>query len=259
MKNLLAFVPIKLLLNIVLCLWLTGCITVQRFYLTPTVKGNVLDLATLEPLTEVQVSHWEYPQSNVISDIDGAFTLPAKSQVKLEVLMPAHAFTHYPVRLEVSASSTLVMVQASILMRSEETAFVPDVVIDTNSDVIAPSPTPDHNEYAQLMGMLDASERLGKCNKDVGTMAVNTLNLARKLNERLEKSPTSNALQSLTSISYYRVRDLWHYWETTCDRSELNSIQSRDAILGLRELMIELDAESPRTETEVPFNNIIKY
>lgn len=245
MKNQFSFAPLKPLICMFMSLWITSCVTVERFYQTPKVNGVVLDLATLEPLAGVQVSHWGYPEPVVQSDTDGAFVLPSESQVEFAMLMPAHALKNYPVRLATSTSSTLVMAQATILMRSEETVSVFNVVIDTNTDVIAPSPTPGHNEHGELMLLIDENAHLGLCDKVIGFMAVDTLNVARKLSGRLQESPASTPLQGLTSDSYYRVRDLWRYWETTCDWSGLNSVQSRDAIIGVRELIIELYAEAP--------------
>jgi len=248
MNNKLSFSPLKPLLCILLCLLLAACVpTVQRFYQTPKVTGRVLDLATLEPVAGVQASHWGYPQPVVTTNANGAFMLPSVSKIKAALLMPAHAFRDYPVRLATSASATLVMARATMLMRSEETASVGDVLIDSEPDVTVPSPTPGHNEYAQLVHLLDANARLGRCDKAIGTMAVNALNMARKLSGRLQESPASTPLHDLTSDSYYRTHELWRYWEATCDWSGLTTIERRDAIIDVRELIVGLDAEAPES------------
>jgi len=245
MNNKLACTPFKPLICVVLCLLLAACVpTVQRFYQTPKVTGHVLDLTTLEPVAGVQVSHWEYPQPVVTSDARGGFVLPSVSQIKATLLMPGHALKDYPVRIVAEASTTQVMAQATLLMRSEETVFVGDVMIDSEPEIIVPSPTPGNNEYAQLMHLLDANTQ---CDKAVGAAAAGTLNSARKLRGHLQKSPASIQLQGLTSDSYYRVHEMWRYWLITCDWSGITSIQRRDTVMDVRELMAELAAEAPES------------
>jgi len=248
MNNRLACTPFKPLICVVLCLLLAACVpTVQRFYQTPKVTGHVLDLTTLEPVAGVQVSHWEYPQPVVTSDASGTFVLPSVSQIKATLLMPGHAIRDYPVRLEAADTTTQVMARATMLMRSEETVSVGDVIIDTEPDIIAPSPTPGQNEYAQLMHLLDMNARLGQCDKAIGSAAVTALNSARKLGGLLQETPTSIRIHDLTSASYYQMHDIWRYWEASCDWSGLTTIQRRDAIIDVRELIVGLDAEVPES------------
>jgi len=236
----------KPLLGALLCLLLAACVpTLQRFYQAPMVLGRVLDLNTLKPMAGVQVSHWEYSQTSTSTDVDGTFTLASVSAFKATILMPGHALKKYPVKLTSATSSTLVMATATLLMRREELVPVDDIVIDTQPHIIAAAPKPGQNEHAQLLAVIDKQAKLGQCDRAIGMMAVNSLGLARKLTQRWQTTPAPSQLPALTSVSYGRVNQLWRFWEASCSWEGLSNMQRYAEIITVRELIKELDSESP--------------
>jgi len=229
---------------LLLCISLSSCIpVVQRFYQAPQVFGRTLDIANLEPIAGVRVAHRGYLEPELMTDARGGFVLPSVSKIKATVLMPAHGIKDYPVILTTPTSVTLVMARADILMRTEKPVPIGDVVIDTEPKKIARSPRPDQNEHAQLLAFLDANEASGSCDKSLGIMAVDSVNAARKLYWRLQQSPESKILQAFTQTTYRGAHLLWRYWEASCDWSRLSVVQRRDAIIDVRNLIVDLDSE----------------
>lgn len=246
MRSLIIVSKSKPLFGAVICLFLAACVpTLQRFYQAPMVLGRVLDLNTLKPMAGVKVSHWEYSQTSTSTYVDGTFTLPSVSAFKATILMPGHALKKYPVKLTSANSSTLIMATATLLMRAEEVVPVNDIVIDTQPQIIAAAPKPGQNEHAQLLAVIDEQAELGQCDRAIGTMAVNSLGLARKLTQRWQTTPAPSQLPALTSSSYRRVNQLWRFWEASCGWEGLSNMQRYAEITKIRELIKELNSESP--------------
>ena len=206
---------------------ITACMpTIKKIYHTPVVLGQVIDLVTLKPIEGAIVKHQvedtelelndllNADKNQTLSNKQGQYHLPSTSSVKALMLMPGYAVAAYPVRISTDKSAALVFASASLLMRTEETAGAPLLIMDPEPKIIANTPPGDYLDYQLLRTGLYPHSSLGICNLSIGTYALSALNTARKVYWRSVNE--ADFEQHIVTAAYLNVSNVWQYFYTSC-------------------------------------------
>ncbi len=223
----------KKILTLACCLLLTSCIPmIKAVYHAPKVTGVVVDLATMQPLAGVVVSHLEYPQLTVVTDKNGQFALPSQASTEFMLLMPGYAIKPYMIKFTTPTSASLLSVDGSFKMYSEEVVtLLAPVVIDQNPGLAAQPPAAEYASHQQLLASLIEDNLFSHCRHDLGLLAVANLNLARKLYHQHQQEPESELVEQLTAANYEFARSSWELFYFSCndDPTDFKTRPAQDA------------------------------
>jgi len=205
---------------------LSACVpTVSKVFQSPKVTGQVVDLATLQPLAGVNVAHQQSTERFVTTDANGEFELPSISETEFELLMAGYALKDNLVSLYNQDNQMTLIVQASLNGRAEETVELSTIIFDTDPKSIAAPQKPNYLEYNLLRIFFYPHSLLGSCNKYLSLAALSSLNSSRKLANLAKSKPRdkeASQMQQLTAISYQRTQALWNELKSSCERTSAN-------------------------------------
>jgi hypothetical protein len=201
---------------------LSGC-TISTIYLTPAIKGTVVDVASLTPAANVMVTQ-QYKGNNVASthtNNTGKFKVTAHSEVQVKMLLVGHALKNYTLKVSSQGMSNLHIYKASMVMRAEEKIVDEIVFFDSEPSVIAPPPI--HHKTTQQWQNELKSEHFFSCNSLIGDAAIQQLAIARKVvnheyNTIEENEP--NRKKEYIGLAYYQLRLTWDNYYNSCKHNE---------------------------------------
>ena len=175
---------LKHVLFIVSLTLLSACVpAVKTVFLTASVKGTIIDAASLKPAPNVFIAQ-QYDNRQIASthtNKDGEFELEAHSQVQLKLMMPGHSLKNYTLVTSFQNSVNHHIYRASRVMYSKRTISDETVFIDSEPLVIAPPPNKNYRATEQWRRDIEA-QGFSSCNNiDAARRMINHLAIARKV------------------------------------------------------------------------------
>jgi hypothetical protein len=206
-----------------LLLILSSCVpTVSKVYQAPRVVGQVIDLATMKPIAGVNVAHKHNTKNFVTTNSDGEFELPSASETEFKLLMAGHGLKNNLVTLYNQNNQIVLVAQATLNARTEETVNFSTIIFDSQARVIAAPTKKSYLDYYELKRYFTEHNLLSSCDQELSSAALTALNTSRKV---ATLAAEDNKFSKIMSVHYKRTAEIWRELKSSCERTTSNYVQ----------------------------------
>lgn len=232
----------KLAFSLILLL-LCACVpTVTKVFQAPKVTGQVIDLETLQPLSGVNVAHFQSTAKFVTTNTSGEFVLPSISETEFKMLMAGHALKDNLISIYNQDNQITLIAQSTLNGRAEETVELSTIIFDAEPKTIAPPSKSTYLAYNLLRTYFYPHSLMGSCDRHLSIASLASLNSSRKLASFAISHPNNKMrarYKKLAAKSYQRTLAIWQELKSTCKQTNSNYQDIKEVLSSIEEEVLD--------------------